>query len=97
MPLSPYVEKPLNPKVIKSFVPELRSRPVFFEFRDSYVVCIYIYEHPMYISHIHVYGYGIEIPYTVSRTNRRKELLMSELELGIQSEVSRSNWSTRKE
>ena len=27
--LSPYVEKPLNSKVIKSFVPELRSRQVF--------------------------------------------------------------------
>ena len=41
--LSPYVEEPLNSKVIKSFVPELRSRYVFFEFRDSYVLCIYIY------------------------------------------------------
>ena len=27
--LSPYVEKPLNSKVIKSFVPELRSRKCF--------------------------------------------------------------------
>ena len=26
VPLSPYVEKPLNSEVIKSFVPELRSR-----------------------------------------------------------------------
>ena len=41
--LSPYVEKPLNSKVIKSFVPELRSRYVFFEFRDSYVLYMYIY------------------------------------------------------
>ena len=40
--LSPYVEEPLNSKVIKSFVPELRSRYVFFEFRDSYVLCIYV-------------------------------------------------------
>ena len=30
VPLSPYVEKPLNSTVIKSFVPELRSRYVFF-------------------------------------------------------------------
>ena len=30
--LSPYVEKPLNSKVIKSFVPELRSRKVFLCF-----------------------------------------------------------------
>ena len=40
--LSPYLEEPLNSKVIKSFVPELRSRYVFFEFRVSYVLC-YIY------------------------------------------------------
>ena len=30
--LSPYVEKPLNSKVIKGFVPELRSRKFFFCF-----------------------------------------------------------------
>ena len=42
MYLSPYVEEPLNSKVIKGFVPELRSRYVFFEFRDSYVLCIYV-------------------------------------------------------
>ena len=35
--LTPYVEKPFNSKVIKSFVPELRNR-VFF--RDSYVIYI---------------------------------------------------------
>ena len=38
--LSPYVEEPLNLKVIKSFVPELRSRYVVFVFRDSYVLCM---------------------------------------------------------
>ena len=53
-------KEPLNSKVIKSFVPELRSRYVFFEFRDSSVLCIYIYEHPMYILHIHVYDYGTQ-------------------------------------
>ena len=42
--LPPYVKEPLNSKVIKSFVPERRSRYVFLEFRDSYVRCyIYIY------------------------------------------------------
>ena len=30
--LSPYVEKPLNSKVMKSFVPELRSRKCFLCF-----------------------------------------------------------------
>ena len=42
VPLSPYVEEPLNSKVIKSFVPEQRSRKCFFVFRDSYILC-YIY------------------------------------------------------
>ena len=42
VPLSPYVEEPLNSRVIKSFVPELRSRYVFFVFRDSYVLFIYV-------------------------------------------------------
>ena len=37
----PYVET-FNSKVIKGFVPELRSRYVFFVFRNSYVLCIYI-------------------------------------------------------
>ena len=37
----PYV-KTFNSKVIKGFVPELRSRYVFFVFRDSYVLCIYV-------------------------------------------------------
>ena len=34
----PYVET-FNSKVIKGFVPEQRSRYVFFVFRDSYVLC----------------------------------------------------------
>ena len=33
--LSPYVEEPLNSKVIKSFVPELRSRKCFSSFEIS--------------------------------------------------------------
>ena len=41
VPLSPYVEEPLNSKVLKSFVPEQRNQ-VFFVFWDSYVLC-YIY------------------------------------------------------
>ena len=42
MYLSPYFGKPFNSKVIKSFIPELRSRQVFFVFRDSYVLCIHV-------------------------------------------------------
>ena len=54
--LSPYVEKPLNSNVIKSFVPELRSRKCFrvSGFLCSMHIC---YEHSMYVSHIHVWLY----------------------------------------
>ena len=38
--LSPYVEEPLNSKVIKSFVPELRSRKCFLCFR---IPMFYVY------------------------------------------------------
>ena len=41
--LSPYVEEPLNSKVIKGFVPEQRSY-VFFEFRDSYVLSLWTFD-----------------------------------------------------
>ena len=52
--LSPYVEEPLNSKVIKSFVTELRSRKCFlcFEIPMFYV---YIYEHYMSISGIRIW------------------------------------------
>ena len=67
--LSPYVKEPLNSKVIKSFVPELRSRYVFFVFRDSYVQCkcirtLWRFCVPVWICpfHISVSGYG-----TISR------------------------------
>ena len=49
VPLSPYVEKPLNSKVIKSFVPEQRSRKCFSCFE---IPMFYLYEHSMYVSHI---------------------------------------------
>ena len=51
MPLSPYVKKPLNSKVIKSFVPELRSRKCFscFEIPVFYVIYIWtLYVHFAY-------------------------------------------------
>ena len=51
--LSPYVEESLNSIVIKGFVPELRSRKCFSCFE---ILCsmLYIYEHYMSISHIHI-------------------------------------------
>ena len=66
MPLPPYVEEPLNSKVIKSFVPEQRSRQVFFVFRDPmfYVIyVIYVMNIPctfrifMYMAMVHGYIY----------------------------------------
>ena len=51
-PLSPYVEKHLNSKVIKSFVPEQRSRQVFFVFRDSYVLSLWTFDVHFTQSHI---------------------------------------------
>ena len=42
--LSPYVEETLNSKVIKGFVPELRSHYMFFEFRDSYVLSLWTFD-----------------------------------------------------
>ena len=61
----PYVGEPLNSKVIKGFVPELRSRYVFFVFRDSYVLCIYVMN-ILCTFHIFMYGYvtwkSLDIP-----------------------------------
>ena len=48
--LSPYVEKPFDSKVIKSFVPELRSRKCFCVSGFLCVLC-----NSMSISHIHVW------------------------------------------
>ena len=47
--ISPYVEKPLNSKVIKSFVPELRSRKCF--------LCLRILMLSIYVrfGHYHIY------------------------------------------
>ena len=47
--LSPYIEEPLNSKVIKSFVPEQRSRKCFSSFE---IATFYLYGHLMYVSHI---------------------------------------------
>ena len=47
----PYVET-FNSKVIKGFVPEQRSRYVFFEFRDSYVLSLWTFDVRFTHSHI---------------------------------------------
>ena len=56
MNLSPYVEEPLHSKVIRSSVPELRSRKCFSRFEIP-VFYVYIYEQSMSISHIAVSSY----------------------------------------
>ena len=72
--LSPYVDEPLNSKVIKSFVPELRSRKCFscFEIPMLYIyIYIYIYIYMLYMNilmniiytfRISVSGYGTDRP-----------------------------------
>ena len=69
MPL-PNVKKPFNSKVIKSFVPELRSRKVF---RVSGFLCyLYMsYKHSMNISHIRIYAYYgyVTKPFNCVQTN----------------------------
>ena len=54
--LSLYVEKLLNSKAIKSFLPEQRSRYVFFEFRDFYVLSLWTFD--VRFTHSHIIGYG---------------------------------------
>ena len=56
VPLSPYVEKPLSSKVIKSFVPELRSHKYFSCFGIPMFYVYMSYEHYMYVSHIRIIG-----------------------------------------
>ena len=53
---SPYVEKPFNSNVIKSFVPELRSRKCFSCFEIPMLSIYMSNEHSMYISHIRIIG-----------------------------------------
>ena len=58
--LSPYVKEPLNSKVIKSFVPELRSRKCFSCFG---IPMFYVYMLWTFYVHfnISVSGYGTEL------------------------------------
>ena len=56
-----YLEEPLNSKVIKSFLSELKSRKCFSCFEIPMFYVIYIYEHYMSISHIAVSGYGTHL------------------------------------
>ena len=61
----PYVEKTFNSKVIKSFVPELRSHKCFFVFRDSYV----IYMNILCTFHIFMFGYITSVNWNIRVRN----------------------------
>ena len=72
--LSPYVEEPLNSKVVKSFVPEQKSRKCFsyFEIPMFYV---YTYEHYMSISHIHIGLWYTTLDQSEPRSNGNESVL----------------------
>ena len=53
--LPPYVEKPFNSKVIKSFVPELRSRKCFLCFGIPMLSIDELWTFYVYFTHIHVW------------------------------------------
>ena len=54
VPPSPYVKKPLNSKVIKSFVPELRSRKCFSCFKIPMFYVIYIWTLYVHFAYPHL-------------------------------------------
>ena len=64
MPLFPYVEKPLNSKVLKNFVPELRSRK-----------CLSCFEIPMFYVIYHLHHHHIALVARISLTLSRHSSL----------------------
>ena len=53
----PFVEKLFNSKVIKSFVPELRSRQVFFFYVSGFLLSIYeLLTFYVHFTRIHIMG-----------------------------------------
>ena len=59
--LSPYVEKPLNSKVIKSFVPEQRNRKCFLCFKIPMFSVIYIWTLYVHFTHGHIWLWYITL------------------------------------
>ena len=55
VPLSPYVEKPLNSKVIKSFVPEQRSHKCFSYFKIPMFYVLSLWTFDVHFTHSHVW------------------------------------------
>ena len=74
--LSPYVEKPLNSKAIKSFVPEQRSRKCFSCFVIPMFDVIYIYMNIICPFRISASGYGtFELAYSMSPSSSLTTML----------------------
>ena len=74
---SSYVEKPFNSKVIKSFLPELRSRTCFFFCLcvSGFLCYLYMsYEHSMSISHIRIIGMLHTHHFTFDYKNLKKRI-----------------------
>ena len=71
--LYPYVEKPLNSKVIKSFVPELRSRKCFCVSGFLCYLCVlwtlWTFCIPVWICLFHIFMYGYVTILSASRTS----------------------------
>ena len=82
--LSPYVEEPLNSKVIKSFVPELRSRKCFSCFEIPMIYVYMLWTFYVHFTHIRISGYvtftdifisGCQVPISLSmKIHRRCQL-----------------------
>ena len=82
----PYVET-FNSKVIKGFIPELRSCYVFFVFRDSYVLCIYVMN-ILCTFRMFMYGYVS----TASLQRSKTPPPMSVLDVTLNSLMVRFRW-----
>ena len=72
--LSPYVEVPLNSKVIKSFVPELRSRKCFSCFRIPmfYVYMLWTFDVRFPYPYMAIFTVPLNITYSYTAIPRLK-------------------------
>ena len=87
--LSPHVEKPLNSKVIKSFVPELRGQKIFCV--SGFLCYPYMsYEHSMYTS-IFLYSY---VTYEVECNSNVVYALRTILKKRLGNQVERGSAKT---
>ena len=86
--LSPYVEEPLNSKVIKSFVPELRSRKCFscFEIPMFYVYMLWTFH--VRFTHSRIWQWNITDEYSADSAllvNTQAEFPLHRLKWAVRS------------